>query len=408
MNIAIFVQSFPAISEIWIVNQIVSLLDDGHHVDIFAQFRSEDTRIHQKVLDYDLLSKTTYIDSLPNSRLPKLKLFFTKILKHLHFRNMLLFYHYVIYVLISKKKGISFYSTIHFVDKPRYDIAHAHYGFNGKYVLLLQHIGLLRNTRLVTSFHGFDFKVSEGFYNALFEKGDMFIVNSQYSWSKLLSLGCTDEKIIKLPVGLQTDYFEKKYSPTSNTFNPFSIVFVGRFVEFKSPLTFIEICKQLSEKNITYKARMIGDGDLLESVKSQIKKYQLEEHVILYGKQTQEEIKFHLLNSDVFVLTGVVDSNGIAETQGLVIQEAQSMELPVIVSDAGGMNEGMIDNETGFVIQNNSVDEFVEKIIFLKNNDTVRLEMGRKGREFVLEKYNVARLNKKLVDVYNELIEKRW
>lgn len=406
LNITFFVQSFPAISEIWITNQIVALLEDGHHVDIYAQFKADDVKIHQKVLDYDLLGKTTYLDSLPKSKFRKLKLFFSKLIQNPSFSNLQLSYYYLVYLLLYKKKKISFYSTIHFLDKPEYDIAHAHYGFNGKYALLLKEIGLLKKSKLVTSFHGFDFNVSAGFYDELFHNGHLFVVNSNYSTSKLLALGCSEKKITKLPVGLQIDYFVKKSQHLLQPEKKFTLLFVGRFVEFKSPHTFIEICKSLSDKNIAFEAKMIGDGELRESVLSLIQKYNLESKVFLFGKQTQEEIKTHFSNSDVFVLTGVVDSHGIAETQGLVIQEAQAMELPVIVSDAGGMREGIIENETGYVIKSNDIEGFVEKIIYLQANEEVRKETGRMGRAFVEENYNIQKLNEKMVAFYHELMSK--
>ncbi len=404
LNIAFFVQSFPAISEIWITNQIIALLEDGHHVDIYAQFKADDVKIHQKVLDYDLLSKTTYLDSFPKRRFPKLKLFFCKLVKNPFLRNFKLSYYYLNYLLFCKKSKISFYNTIHFLDKPEYDIAHAHYGFNGKYALLLKENGLLKKAKLVTSFHGFDFNVPQGFYDDLFNNGHLFFVNSNYSTSKLLALGCSEKKITKLSVGLQTDYFIKKDQHLLQPEKKFTLLFVGRFVEFKSPHTFIEICKSLSEKNIAFEAKMIGDGELRESVFSLIQKYNLESKVFLFGKQTQEEIKTHFSNSDVFVLTGVVDSHGIAETQGLVIQEAQAMELPVIVSDVGGMKEGIVENESGYAIKSNDIEGFVKKIIYLQANDEVRKEMGRKGRAFVDENYNIQKLNEKMVAFYHELM----
>ena len=88
-----------------------------------------------------------------------------------------------------------------------------------------------------------------------------------------------------------------------------------------------------------------------------------------------------------------------AETQGLVIQEAQAMGLPVLVSDAGGMKYGMIDGKTGFVLPQKDINAFVEKIIYLKDNEEERLKMGRCGVKYVNENFNTTKLT-------NDLIEK--
>ena len=72
-------------------------------------------------------------------------------------------------------------------------------------------------------------------------------------------------------------------------------------------------------------------------------------------------------SSDIFLLPGITEvSTGRAETQGIVILEAQSMELPVLVSDAGGMKYGVNNNHTGYVIAESCINSFVEKILLLK------------------------------------------
>ncbi|MFO7166545.1 MAG: colanic acid biosynthesis glycosyltransferase WcaL, partial [Chloroflexota bacterium] len=60
MRIAMIVNQFPALSETFVLSQITGLIDRGHSVDIFAsQPRAEGT-VHQDVLDYGLLERTTY------------------------------------------------------------------------------------------------------------------------------------------------------------------------------------------------------------------------------------------------------------------------------------------------------------------------------------------------------------
>jgi colanic acid/amylovoran biosynthesis glycosyltransferase len=105
--------------------------------------------------------------------------------------------------------------------------------------------------------------------------------------------------------------------------------------------------------------------------------------------------------SDIFVLPGI-DDNGRSENQGLVIQEAQAMELPVLVSNVGGMPEGLIDGESGFVVAEYDLEGFVQKIIWLSENADRRNSMGKAGRNFVQGKYDMVILTKKLIKIYNE------
>ena len=399
LNIAFFVHSFPSISEIWIVNQIIGLIKDGHRVDIYAKFNSKDKIIHKKVSQYKLIDQTVYLNSLPHSRKDKIILLFQRIFKNIEYRNFKL----LISALknSSKKNKTSIYSLIHFLDKPAYDIVHAHYGFTGNNVLLLKKLGLFSQSKLVTTFHGFDLVVEKGFYDDLIKKGDVFSVNSVYSKHKLLELSFPSDKINILPVGLNTSYFKNETKIEEAINKLFTIVFIGRMVGFKTPNVFVEICKKLKENNLVdFKALMVGGGELYDDTMQLINKYNLQHTVTMLGNQSQEEIKTILSESDVLLMTGI-ELHGIAETQGLVIQEAQSMSVPVIVSNSGGMKEGMIDAETGFVINENDVDLFVEKICYLYNNPSVKYKMGEQGRSFVVDHFDSEVLNDKLLEIYN-------
>jgi colanic acid/amylovoran biosynthesis glycosyltransferase len=76
------------------------------------------------------------------------------------------------------------------------------------------------------------------------------------------------------------------------------------------------------------------------------------------------------------------------------------MQLPVIISDAGGMKEGVIDGVTGFVVPENDINGFVEKIELLANDPDLRKRMGEAGRNFVVENYDINKLNEKLMQIY--------
>ena len=72
------------------------------------------------------------------------------------------------------------------------------------------------------------------------------------------------------------------------------------------------------------------------------------------------------------------------------------MQLTVVVSDAGGMKYGLIDNETGFVVKEKDIQEFSNKIELLHNNSDLKEIMGKKGRQFVIENYDINVLGPKL------------
>jgi colanic acid/amylovoran biosynthesis glycosyltransferase len=105
--------------------------------------------------------------------------------------------------------------------------------------------------------------------------------------------------------------------------------------------------------------------------------------------------------SDIFLYPGIT-FNKRGENQGLVLQEAQAMQLPVLISDAGGMQEGVTDGVTGFVLPENDILGFVRNIELLASDSLLRKKMGEAGRQMVTEKYNIDLLNIQLLKLYQK------
>jgi len=408
LKIAIILNSFPVISETFIVNQITDLMDKGHEVSIFAFQHNKCEVIHQRILDYRLLEKTVYSQGIKISRYGRYFSFFkflisnrrdfnfTKITNHFEFRKRGI-----------KTLNLSNYTRFKWIlDSSPFDIIHVHFGTIAPYIAEMKTMGYFANTCFVTSFHGYDvsphlmFKYPQT-YEILFQEVDLITVNTKYTESLLHQL-TSPEKIKVLPVGLDTSNFKKNIIHINKDF---TILFVGRLIEFKGPHLAIEILNLLVQRGFgNIKLIIIGNGELKDQLEEIIKNYNLQEKVELTGALSQERIIELMETAHVFLLPGIYDKNGRAETQGLVIQEAQAMELPVIVSDVGGMKYGLIDGKTGFVIKEKDIEAFADKIELLIDDEALRIEMGQKGRQFVVENYDSKILGTRLEKFYKDLL----
>jgi colanic acid/amylovoran biosynthesis glycosyltransferase len=66
MRIAVFMSSFPVVSETFILRQITGLLDAGHAVHLFADTRTgDDVPRHEEIERYRLLERATFMDMPP-------------------------------------------------------------------------------------------------------------------------------------------------------------------------------------------------------------------------------------------------------------------------------------------------------------------------------------------------------
>ena len=63
---AFIVREFPKLSETFILNQIIGLLESGCDVDIFAfEKEGENMKFHERINTYHLLERTYYFSKLP-------------------------------------------------------------------------------------------------------------------------------------------------------------------------------------------------------------------------------------------------------------------------------------------------------------------------------------------------------
>jgi colanic acid/amylovoran biosynthesis glycosyltransferase len=102
----------------------------------------------------------------------------------------------------------------------------------------------------------------------------------------------------------------------------------------------------------------------------------------------------------------VTATDGDKEGQGLVLQEAEAMGLPVLSTIHNGIPDGVLDGKSGFLVPEKDVSALAEKLRFLLKNPEKWLEMGQAGRAFVEENYEINKLNDQLVEIYSKLIEK--
>ncbi|MDX1718749.1 MAG: glycosyltransferase [Salegentibacter mishustinae] len=409
LKIAFVVPSFPTTTETFIVNQICNLLDMGHEVTIFAISRSENFILHQNHLVYNLMAKTVYLKDFKVSKLQRYFYFLAFLLRNrtnIDFRKLGKMFNY-------KRHGKKAFNLRNFtkyrwiLNLGKFDIFHAHFGKAGAYIADIKSFGFCANTPLVTSFHGYD--IHPGYmsdykknYTDLFKEANLFTVNTCYTKSLLQELQ-PNVKIELLPVGLDTQKFKKQLSSPSPTF---SILFVGRLTNFKAPDLAVKIINELirvrGHKNISL--CLVGEGEMRDHLTELIAQFDLQEYVEMKGAISQEEIIKLMAVSKLFLLPGIYDQHGRAETQGLVIQEAQAMELPVVVSNAGGMKYGLLDGETGFVIEEGNIEGYVDKIESLIKDEGLRKQMGQKGRRFVVDNYDSKVLGNKLQEFYSSLL----
>lgn len=173
------------------------------------------------------------------------------------------------------------------------------------------------------------------------------------------------------------------------------IVCVGRLIPSKNVLRLIDAVKDLIKYGINFRVLWVGkqyDKQYLEDVKERININKLSD--IFKLKDQTENILSEYQKADIFCLPTLY------EGYPNVICEAMSCGLPVVCSRVCEIPNIVKDNENGFLFDPKNVDSIVKalkKVLLL--SPAQRLEMGLKNRDKIINNNSID----KFVDKYIEL-----
>ena len=157
--------------------------------------------------------------------------------------------------------------------------------------------------------------------------------------------------------------------------------------------------EKIIEKEIFEKVevKIYGKGRLREKLENLTKELKIEGKIKFKGFILNSEVPKAINEMDIFVIPSLEESFGVAAV------EAMACEVPVIVSNADGLKEVVVDNETGFVVPKMDYRKMAEKIKVLIENDKLKNQLSKKGRERVIRLYNWDNNIEEILKIYRRI-----
>ena len=187
------------------------------------------------------------------------------------------------------------------------------------------------------------------------------------------------------------------------------IGWVGRFVEVKDPLLFIEFAKEFRKSSPPVTFVMVGDGPMREAIQREIDHYGLRDVVSIPGwKRNMAEVYREI---DFLVLTSLNEGTPVA------ILESMASGRPFVATNVGGMPDLMCGNahsHDGFDVHANGILVHVRAASALTQAARVligdasrRAKMGAAGKQFVSRRFGKERLADELENLYMTILERK-
>lgn len=317
---------------------------------------------------------------------------------------------------------LAVFELVRIYEKEKPDIVHLNSSKTGVLGSLAAYFYKLKtkNLKLITIFtaHGWVFNttneiswLARQFYVFLHKMSakfqDKIICVSGYDYNLALEYDiCEPEKLVKIHNGIDANmkFLNKKEARNNlichceprlvgrgNLLNknwPW-IGSIGRLVKEKNYETFIRAAK-LTPNAYFF---IIGDGSEASNLKFKIENLKLSDRFFIVppsGNDAQ-----YLKAFDVFAMSSV------KEGLPYILLEAMAAELPIVITEAGGMPELIKNHENGLMVAQRSPEALARAIGGLIENKVVAKELSLKAKEVVKKRFSLKKMVSETEKVYN-------
>ncbi len=381
-HIGYVVKRYPRYSETFIVNEILSHERAGSKIDIFALRPPNDTHFQDIIakvkapvhyLPYNKLKAETWVSMMAKwvKELPSLKHYLASNLQHGPRELMQAAY------LADQVQTLGItHLHAHFATYPAEVtrlaalFAGVTYSFTAHAVDIFHEITRTEDLREKFSDAAFSVTVSD--------------YNINYLHNRLGKISSTIHRIYN---GMDLAQF-KWHSPLQR---PPEIITVGRMVEKKGFRYLIDACELLKQKGVEFRCRMIGMGELSESLAQQVIDKNLQDVVELTGPVPQNEVREAIKSAAVFAAPCIVADDGNRDGLPTVILESMALGTPCVSTDVTGIPEVIKHQQTGYQVPQHDAESLASALEVLLKDGQLREKLSRQARQLIEENFDVDR-----------------
>jgi glycosyltransferase involved in cell wall biosynthesis len=275
--------------------------------------------------------------------------------------------------------------------------------------------GRHQKARLVHTYHG---HVFEGYFGDWSTKGFLFVermlgrrtdaliaISEQIRTDLLRTYSVTtDDRVRLIPLGFDLTRLltiaaeDRARARRTLGISESAVVVttVGRLTAIKEQSLFIDMAARLVARGKDVVFLLVGDGELRSALEAQARRLAIADRIRFLGWRGDLETVYGA--TDVFVLT--------SRNQGTPVALIESMAagLPCVSTDVGGVRDVITEPSVGVLVPFGDPQRLEEAVAALCDAPDTRVEIGRRARDSVRQRFHVQRLVADIRELYWQLL----
>jgi glycosyltransferase involved in cell wall biosynthesis len=172
---------------------------------------------------------------------------------------------------------------------------------------------------------------------------------------------------------------------------------IGRLSPEKGQFIFLQAAKEILNNNKKIRFILIGIGPEEKKLREYVKTNNMDAFVVFAG------FRHDMIN--IYNSIDLVVQSSYTEGMPNVVLEALLMKVPVIATNVGGTGDIITSGQTGTLIEAGSLNMLVTEIANYLDKPDSYVSMTEHGRELIVNEFNHNERAKKLVRLYDEVLD---